>query len=220
MIRVSAVKPSPGDGHTEFTNQSRKQVLSPVSEKPYTIAKKDANRVGGVIGQSVDGETIPTFKRPPNQPGVESPATSIQNPESKRNKNTNIDPRTNHPPNKRPNAFDGRGVREAGPSSEESGARDLVPLIGSTPRYEAPSPNVRSRQLVIRRNIIAAPIGLPTDSTHPTNQLGNGMKTPHQSARGKHYALHRIPQAKNPNILLGPNAPQREDGDSLKFICD
>ena len=46
------------------------------------------------------------------------------------------------------------------------------------------------------------------------------MKTLYQLAQGKHNALYRILQAKNPNIILGFNAFQREDGDSLKFICD
>ncbi len=32
--------------------------------------------------------------------------------------------------------------------------------------------------------------------------------------------LRHILQAKNPNIILGYNAFQREDGDSFRFICD
>ena len=158
------------------------------------------------------------FKRLLNQLGVESSNISIQNPESKWNKNINIDFRTNYLLNKKLSAFGNPNTRLKTNSGNED--HDFILLVGSTPRYEASLLNVRLRQLVIKKNITIASIGFPTDLTYPINQLGNGMKTLYQLAQGKHGALWRALQAKNPNILLGFNAFQREDGDSLKFICD
>lgn len=193
-----------------------------MSARLHTIAKKNANGIRGVIGQFIDEETILTFKRLLNQLGAESSAISIQNPESKWNKNVDVDFRSSyllggdHGDLGKLNELGG-GARGA---PEESGACDFVLLIGSTPRYEATLLNVRIRQLVRKKNITIASIGFPTDLTYPINQLGNGMKTLYQLAQGKHGALWRALQAKNPNIILGFNAFQREDGDSLKFICD
>lgn len=140
-----------------------------------------------------------------NQLGVESSNLFPQDPESKWNKNINIDFRSNYPSNKKLNAI------------HES---DYVLLIGSTPRYEAALLNVRLRQMVIKKNLTIASIGFPTDLTYPINQLGNGMKTLYQLAQGKHNALSRMFQAKNPAIVAGFHSIQREDGDAVKFICD
>jgi hypothetical protein len=177
-----------------------------VSERLHTIAKKNVNGTRGATGQSIDEETTLASKRLLNHLGIESSNISIQNPESKRNKNVDVDFRTNHPSNKKLN--------------ELGGACDFVSSIGSTPRYDAPLLNVRIRQLVIKKNITIASIGFPTDLTYPVNQSGNGMKTLYRLAQGKHCMLRHIPQAKNPNIILGYNAFQREDGDSFRFICD
>jgi hypothetical protein len=103
---IAAMKPRPGlqgSPGAQFINQSRKQILPLVSEKLYTIAKKNPNGVVGVIGQFIDEETILMFKKSLNKPGIESSNISIQNPESKWNKNINIDFRANHLSNKKLN---------------------------------------------------------------------------------------------------------------------
>jgi len=208
-------------GHDEFINRSWKQILPLLSERLHAIAKRNANGIRGVIGQFIDEETILTFKRLLNQLGAESSAISIQDPESKWNKNVDVDFRTSYLLGSKLTELGGPLLASRS-APEESGLRacDYVLLIGSTPRYDATLLNVRIRQLVIKKNITIASIGFPTDLTYPVNQLGNGMKTLYQLAQGKHNALYRILQAKNPNIILGFNAFQREDGDSLKFICD
>ena len=199
-------------GHNLYINQSWKQILPLISEKLYTIAKKNQNAIKGVIGQFIDEETISLSKRFLNQLGAEASSIFIQNSESKWNKNIDIDFRTNYLLNKKLNEF--------GPAGQESAFCDFILLIGSTPRYEAALLNVRLRQLVIKKNIKIASIGFPIDLTYSINQLGNGMKTLYQLAQGKHNALYQIFQAKNPNIILGFNIFQREDGDALKFFCD
>jgi NADH dehydrogenase/NADH:ubiquinone oxidoreductase subunit G len=140
-----------------------------------------------------------------NQSGVESSNIFVQNPESKWNRNINIDFRSNYLLNRRLNAI------------QES---DYVSLIGSTPRYEAASLNVRLRQPVIKKNLTIASTGFPTDPTYPIDQLGNGMKTLYQIAQGRHNAPYEMFQARNPNIISGSNSIQREDGDAVKSIRD
>jgi len=140
-----------------------------------------------------------------NRLGIESSNLFLQDPESKWNKNINIDFRGNYLLNKRLNAIN------------ES---DYILLIGSTPRYEAALLNVRLRQMVIKKNLTITSIGFPTDLTYAINQLGNGMKTLYQVTQGKHNALYKMFQAKNPTIMVGFNSIQREDGEAVKYMCD
>ncbi len=140
---IAAMKPRSDfqrNSGAQFINRSWKQILPLVSEKLYTIAKKNPNGVVGVIGQFIDEETILTFKRLLNQLGIESSNISIQNSESKWNKNINIDFRANHLLNKKLNTQRATLRLFETPRQEaigDAGACDYVLLIGSTPRYEA-----------------------------------------------------------------------------------
>ncbi len=198
MIRVKNTK-------KEYITQSWKQIIPFISTKLYTIAKKNPQNISGVIGQFIDQETILIFKRLMNQIGVESFNLFLQNPESKWNRNINIDFRSNYLLNKKLNAIN------------ES---DYILLIGSTPRYEAALLNIRLRQIVIKKNLMITSIGFPTDLTYAINQLGNGMKILYQIVQGKHNALYKMFQAKNPIIMIGFNLIQREDGEAIKFMCN
>lgn len=194
-------------GAREFINVSWKQVIPIVSEKIGTIANQNPNQISGVIGQFIDEETILTFKRFFNQLGVESSNIFIQDPGSKWNRNINIDFRANYLLGTKLNELEKEGV-------------DFVLLLGSTPRHEASALNVRLRALGMKKNTSISSVGFPTDLTYPVDQLGTGLKTIYQLAHGKHSTLYQILKAKNPIIILGFNAYQREDGDVLKDTCD
>lgn len=123
---------------------------------------------------------------------------------------------------------------------EDSAAGDHILLIGSNPRFEASTFNVRLRRLVSKKSAAAnagsTPFKVGVDiatigsngslnMTYKTTQLGNGTKSLFEIACGKSDSISNffndnsgflLSRAKNPVVVLGATTLERTDANSLK----
>ena len=89
---------------------------------------------------------------------------------------------------------------------------DLVLLVGTNPRYEAPLLNTRLRKGYVHREQDIALIGPNVDLSYKYENLGNSTTTIQDIASGKHPFAKRLKEAKRPLIIVGANALSRNDG--------
>ena len=92
---------------------------------------------------------------------------------------------------------------------------DVVLLVGTNPRWEAPLVNARIRKRYLRGGLKVYHIGEAHDLTYPVEELGNDPAILEQIARGKHEVFDVLSKAKKPVIILGSGALAREDGESI-----
>jgi len=89
---------------------------------------------------------------------------------------------------------------------------DVILLVGTNPRLEAPLVNARIRKRYLQGGLKVFHIGNETDLTYAAENLGNDPKILEQIAKGKHPARDVIDVAHNPVIILGGGAVARADG--------
>ncbi|MFN4282000.1 MAG: NADH-quinone oxidoreductase subunit NuoG [Alphaproteobacteria bacterium] len=89
---------------------------------------------------------------------------------------------------------------------------DVVLLIGSNPRFEAPIVNARLRKRYLAGGVKIAAIGPALDLTFPVENLGAGPQTLGDLAAGKIAFAETLKAAKNPMIIVGQGALARADG--------
>ncbi|OYQ33398.1 NADH-quinone oxidoreductase subunit G [Niveispirillum lacus] len=90
---------------------------------------------------------------------------------------------------------------------------DVVLLIGTNPRWEAPLVNSRIRKTYLTGKLKkVAVIGQNIDLTYPTEWLGNAGSILTDLANGTHAFAETLRNAKNPLIILGAGALRRGDG--------
>ena len=100
---------------------------------------------------------------------------------------------------------------------------DVIVLIGTNPRHEAPLVNARIRKRFLRGGLKVYNIGNAHDLTYPVEELGKDANIIEQAARGKHPLFDVLKNAKNPVIILGMGALARDDGAEIlevtKFLA-
>jgi len=90
---------------------------------------------------------------------------------------------------------------------------DVILLLGTNPRWEAPVLNARIRKRYLTGKLKVALIGdVPTDPTYPVERLGHGPATLRELADGKLAFADVLKGAKNPMIIVGQGALRRADG--------
>jgi NADH-quinone oxidoreductase subunit G len=89
---------------------------------------------------------------------------------------------------------------------------DVLLLIGSNPRQEAPVLNARLRKRYLKGGFKAAQIGPAFDATFPITVLGEGPDVLQALADGTHPWFETLKAARNPMIILGSGAVARVDG--------
>lgn len=154
------------------------------------------NEVAAVAGSLVDTEALVALKDLLNYVGSENLYTE----EKFTSNGSGSDLRTNYLLNSRI-----LGVEEA----------DLILLIGTNPRYEAPVFNARIRKAYIHNEVDVALVGPHLDLTYEYEHLGESTDVLQQLAGGTHPFCKRLSEAKRPMIILGSTALQRPDGSSL-----
>ncbi|RDD38589.1 NADH-ubiquinone oxidoreductase 75 kDa subunit, mitochondrial [Trichoplax sp. H2] len=92
---------------------------------------------------------------------------------------------------------------------------DLVLLVGTNPRYEAPLVNTRLRKAYIHNEIRIASIGSKIDLTYQYDHLGSSPSVVNDLANGSHQFSKVLENAKNPMVVVGTEAFAREDADAL-----
>jgi len=92
---------------------------------------------------------------------------------------------------------------------------DLILLVGSNPRLEAPVLNARLRRAAIAGSVPVAVLGPKADLTYPVTHLGDSSATVGELASGKHAFAQQLKAAKKPLILVGAELLRRADRDVL-----
>ncbi|XP_060562587.1 NADH-ubiquinone oxidoreductase 75 kDa subunit, mitochondrial-like [Ruditapes philippinarum] len=92
---------------------------------------------------------------------------------------------------------------------------DLILLVGTNPRFEAPLFNARIRKSWINNDLSIAMVGTQVDLTYDYDHLGDSAQILEDIASGKHPFSKTLAQAKNPMVVVGSAALQRDDGTSL-----
>ena len=89
---------------------------------------------------------------------------------------------------------------------------DLILLIGTNPRIEAPMVNARIRKAWRANGTRVVNIGKTYDLTYPVETLGENSTLLQQLVDDRHPLNEAIKNAKNPMLILGTGALQRRDG--------
>eukprot|EP00186_Timspurckia_oligopyrenoides_P003111 CAMPEP_0182442062 /NCGR_PEP_ID=MMETSP1172-20130603/1039_1 /TAXON_ID=708627 /ORGANISM="Timspurckia oligopyrenoides, Strain CCMP3278" /LENGTH=554 /DNA_ID=CAMNT_0024636753 /DNA_START=79 /DNA_END=1743 /DNA_ORIENTATION=- len=97
---------------------------------------------------------------------------------------------------------------------------DLVLLVGSNPRYEAPLLNTRIRKAVMHHGAQVLSIGAAANLTYPHEHLGTSLKTLDSLIDGSHPMSGMIAEAERPAVLVSNAALQRtmDGGKVLKAV--
>lgn len=92
---------------------------------------------------------------------------------------------------------------------------DLVLLIGTNPRYEAPVLNARIRKAWTHNDLQVAVIGPKIDLTYSYEHLGDNTNILNELVSGKHSFSKILNAAKRPLVILGSAMFERSDATSI-----
>ncbi|TPP64913.1 NDUS1 [Fasciola gigantica] len=92
---------------------------------------------------------------------------------------------------------------------------DLLLLVGTNPRFEAPTLNARIRKCWIHNDLQVAMIGPRVDLTYDYEHLGDSVSVLHELVSGKHPFAKRLAGAEQPMIILGSECMQRPDNAAI-----
>ena len=92
---------------------------------------------------------------------------------------------------------------------------DLVLLVGSNPRMEAPMVNTRIRKMIEMDGMPVASIGPAADLSYKHEHLGTDAATLEAILGGKHAFSKKLAAAKRPLIIVGAGATRRADGEAV-----
>lgn len=92
---------------------------------------------------------------------------------------------------------------------------DLILLIGTNPRFEAPLFNARIRKAYINTECNVALIGPQVDLTYDYTHLGEDASIVKQIGDGRHDFWKVLNAAKRPLVVVGADQLKRSDGASI-----
>ncbi|CAH8483012.1 unnamed protein product [Schistosoma intercalatum] len=153
-----------------------------------------ANQVAGLVGPFADAESMIALKDLINRLNSELACTEESFPTN------STDLRSNY-------LFNSRitGIEDA----------DLVLLIGTNPRFEAPLLNARLRKCWIHNDLEVFLLGPKVDLTYDYEHLGDQLETLQSLAVGKHPLNKRLNSSSHPIIILGSECLQRKDAAAI-----
>lgn len=100
---------------------------------------------------------------------------------------------------------------------------DLLLLIGTNPKVEAPVFNSRILRSTRHNNLKVAVLGSANDLTYPYTHLGNSTKTLLEIAEGRHPFCAKLANAKLPMVIVGSKTLERPDGkavlEAVRTLC-
>ncbi|KAM6945587.1 NADH-ubiquinone oxidoreductase 75 kDa subunit, mitochondrial isoform 1-T2 [Aplochiton taeniatus] len=92
---------------------------------------------------------------------------------------------------------------------------DLLVLVGTNPRYEAPLFNARVRKSWLHNELRVALVGRSVDLNYTYDHLGEEAAVLQQLADGTHPFCEVLSAAKRPVVVVGSSCLQREDGAAI-----
>lgn len=96
---------------------------------------------------------------------------------------------------------------------------DAILLVGTNPRWEAALVNARIRKTWLNRRIRVGMIGEAVDLTYPYEHIGAGPADLEALVKGGGNFAAVLKNAKNPMIIVGMGAFQREDGVAIQALA-
>nr|XP_020490125.1 NADH-ubiquinone oxidoreductase 75 kDa subunit, mitochondrial [Labrus bergylta] len=92
---------------------------------------------------------------------------------------------------------------------------DVLLLVGTNPRYEAPLFNARIRKSWLHNELQVALLGKKVDLTYTYDHLGESGTVLQEIASGAHPFSQVLAKAKHPVVVVGSSCLQREDGAAI-----
>ncbi|XP_059709255.1 NADH-ubiquinone oxidoreductase 75 kDa subunit, mitochondrial [Haemorhous mexicanus] len=176
-----------------FVYTSWEDVLPRVAGVLQSVEGKD---IAAVVGGLVDAEALIALKDLLNRLNCDMLCTEEIFPTA----GAGTDLRSNYLLNTRI-----AGVEEA----------DVLLLVGTNPRFEAPLFNARIRKSWLHNDLQVALVGSPVDLTYRYEHLGESPQILQEIASGKHAFSKVLDNAKKPMVVVGSAALQRRDGAAI-----
>ncbi|KAK1876661.1 NADH-ubiquinone oxidoreductase 75 kDa subunit mitochondrial [Dissostichus eleginoides] len=161
-------------------------------------ASVQGNEVAAIAGGMADAETLVSLKDLLNRLDSENLCTEEVFPMS----GAGTDLRSNYLLNSRI-----AGIEEC----------DLLLLVGTNPRYEAPLFNARIRKSWLHNELRVAMVGHNVDLSFTYDHLGEETSVLKELANGTHPFCEVLSAAKRP-VVSGSSALQREDGAAILSV--
>ncbi|NXA95890.1 NDUS1 oxidoreductase, partial [Melanocharis versteri] len=92
---------------------------------------------------------------------------------------------------------------------------DVLLLVGTNPRFEAPLFNARIRKSWLHNDLQVALVGSPVNLTYTYEHLGESPQILQDIASGKHAFCKVLDHARKPMVVVGSAALQRSDGAAI-----
>ncbi|KAI9012089.1 G subunit of NADH dehydrogenase [Phycomyces nitens] len=164
------------------------------------LLKTDGNNAKAIAGNLADTESMVALKDLFNRIGSENLTIDARN--SSNQLGLNVDFRSNYILN-----------------STISGAEDadVVLIIGSDPRHEAPILNTRFRKSYIYKEQDFGLIGEKVDLTYDYEHIGDSSKAIESLLDGTHPFTDRLMKAKKPLILVGSGVAEKSRDSEYMF---
>lgn len=193
LKRQRLTQPMIRDEKGHLVHTSWEDVLARVAGVLQGVQGKD---VAAISGGLVDAEALVALKDLLNRLNSDTLCTEEVFPTS----GAGTDLRSNYLLNSRIS-----GIEEA----------DVLLLVGTNPRYEAPLFNARIRKSWLHNDLQVALIGSSVDLTYTYDHLGESPQILKEIASGKHPFSKKLFQAKKPIVVVGSSALQRKDGTAI-----
>ena len=113
----------------------------------------------------------------------------------------------------------GRGSYLFNATIESIEQADVILLVGSNPRLEAPVLNARILKRWRLGTLKIGVIGENAPLTYPVDYLGAGPDTLDRVAKGDHPFAKLLQDAKHPMVIVGQGALARPDGAAVLSVC-
>lgn len=96
---------------------------------------------------------------------------------------------------------------------------DVVLLVGTNPRFEAPLLNSRLRKAYVHNELNVGLIGPKVDLRYQYEHLGDDPSLICQIVNGNHPFAAQLKNAKKPLIIIGSETLERNDGGAILSAC-
>ncbi|XP_059153020.1 NADH-ubiquinone oxidoreductase 75 kDa subunit, mitochondrial-like isoform X2 [Physella acuta] len=163
------------------------------------VKATNPSEIAGVVGSTVDAEAMICLKDMLNKLGVETVCTETTFPLD----DSGIDFRSNYIMNSKI-----AGIEQS----------DLILLVGTNPRLEAPLVNARIRKTWVHNDVCIALLGAPVDLSYDYQYLGDSYKVLKDIASGTHPYCEALSKANKPMIILGTDCLQTRDNAAILDI--
>ncbi|KAL2102782.1 hypothetical protein ACEWY4_001950 [Coilia grayii] len=193
LKRQRLTQPMVKDASGQLVTTSWEDVLTRVAGVLQSV---QGNEVAAIAGGMVDAEALVALKDLLNRLDSDNLCTEEVFPMA----GAGTDMRSNYLLNSRI-----AGIEEC----------DVLLLIGTNPRYEAPLFNARIRKSWLHNELQVALVGHEVDLSYSYNHLGDSTQVLKDIAAGTHPFCEVLAQAKRPVVVVGSTTLQRADGAAI-----